>query len=122
MAHLRGLILRSEDRPVLEPWTRSQTLPHSQVQRTRMLPGLAAGKPLVAVGVTVGTTHGTVASWRNCYLAEGLVGLADQFRRGRPPVYTEVDERATWQKLRDVVRVLEKTKPGVVRLPVDEKP
>ena len=83
MAHPRGLTLRSGDRPVLEQWARSQTRPHRQVQRARMLLGLADGRTLAAVGAAVGATHDTVASWRDRYLAEGLAGLADRPRGGR---------------------------------------
>ena len=56
------------DGPTLENWTRSQALSHHQVQRARMLLGLAAGQSLVAVAVV---------RWRNRNLAEGLEGLAD---------------------------------------------
>ena len=100
MAHPRGLTLRTGDRPVLEQWARSQTRPHRQVQRARMLLGLAAGKTLAAVGAEVGATHDTVAAWRDRYLAEGLAGLEDRPRSGRPPVYTEADELVMWRKLR----------------------
>ena len=101
MAHPRGLTLRTGDRPVLEQRARSQTLPHRQVQRARMLLGLAEGRTLAAVGAAVGATHDTVASWRDRYLAEGLAGLEDRPRSGRPPVYTDADELAMWRKLRE---------------------
>lgn len=100
MAHPRGLTLRTEDRTVLEQWARSRTRPHRQVQRARMLLGLADGKTLAAVGAAVGATHDTVAAWRDRYLAEGLAGLEDRPRRGRPPVYTDADALAMWRKLR----------------------
>ena len=100
MAHPRGLTLRTGDRPVLEQWARSRTRPHRQVQRARMLLGLAAGKTLAAVGAEVGATHDTVAAWRDRHLAEGPAGLEDRPRRGRPPVYTDADELAMWRRLR----------------------
>lgn len=54
MALPRGLPLRTGDRPVLEQWVRSQTQPHRQVQRARMLLGLVDGRTLAAVGAAVG--------------------------------------------------------------------
>ena len=95
MAHPRGLTLRSGDRPVLEQWARSQTRPHRQVQRARMLLGLADGRTLAAVGAAVGATHDTVAAWRDRYLAEGLAGLADRPRGGRPHWSLSLMARAT---------------------------
>ena len=65
MTHPRGLTLRTGEGPVLEQWARSQTLPHRQVQRARMLLGLAEGRTMAAVGAAVGATHDTVASWRD---------------------------------------------------------
>ena len=99
MARTRGLTLPTTDRPTLESWARSQTLPHHQVQRARMLLGLAAGRTLAAVAAATGTSDETVARWRNRYLAEGLEGLADRPRSGRPPTYTDADREAMWKKL-----------------------
>ena len=99
MARTRGLTLPATDRATLEQWARSQTLPHHQVQRARMLLGLAAGQTLAAVAAAVGTSDETVARWRNRYLAEGLAGLADRPRSGRPPTYTDADREAMWKKL-----------------------
>ena len=99
MARTLGLTLQAADRPTLESWARSQTLPHHQVQRARMLLGLAAGRTLAAVAAATGTSDETVARWRNRYLAEGLAGLADRPRCGRPPTYTDADREAMWKKL-----------------------
>ena len=64
-----------------------------------MLLGLAAGRTLAAVAAATGTSDETVARWRNRYLAEGLEGLADRPRCGRPPTYTDADREAMWKKL-----------------------
>ena len=94
MARTCGLTLPAADRPTLESWTRSQTLPHHQVQRAHMLLGLAAGQTLAAVAAATGASDETVARWHNRYLAEGLEGLADRPRSGRPPTYTDADREA----------------------------
>ncbi len=93
MTRTRGLTLPATDRPTLEQWARSQTLPHHQVQRAHMLLGLAA------VAAAVGTSDETVARWCNRYLAEGMEGLADRPRSGRPPTYKDTDREAMWKKL-----------------------
>ena len=62
MVRTRGLTLPAEDRPNLESWARSQTLPR-QMQRARMLLGLAAGKTLAAVGTVVGRAIASKWVW-----------------------------------------------------------
>ena len=99
MARTRGLTLQATDRSTLESWARSQALPHHQVQRARMLLELAAGRTLAAVADATGASDETVARWRNRYLAEGLAGLADRPRSGRPPTYTGAEREAMWKKL-----------------------
>ena len=74
----------------MEQWARSQTLPHHQVQRARMLLGH---------GGRHGASDETVARWRNRYLAEGLEGLVDRLRSGRPSPYTDTDREAMWKRL-----------------------
>ena len=101
MARTRGLTLQAADRPTLEGWARSRTRPHRQVQRARMLLGLAEGRTLAVVGRAVGVTEDTVAAWRDRYLADGLDGLQDRPRSGCPPTYTEADRQAMWQKLQE---------------------
>ena len=101
MARTHGLTLQTADRPMLESWARSQTLSHHQMQRVRMLLSLAAGQTLATVAAAVGASDEMVARWRNRYLAEGLEGLADRPRSGRPPTYTDADREAMWKKLRD---------------------
>lgn len=92
----KGLSIRAADRPPLEPWARSQTLPHRQVQRARIVLALAAKKSLVQVATEVGVVEATVTTWRNRYEAEGLDGLRDRPRSGCPPTYTAADRDAQW--------------------------
>ena len=101
MARIRGLTLQTTDRPTLEDWARSQTRPHRQVQRARILLALAQGQTLAAVAAAVGVTEDTVAAWRDRYLEAGLDGLQDRPRSGCPPTYTEADRQAMWQKLQE---------------------
>ena len=91
MARIRGLTLQAADRPTLEGWARSQTRPHRQGQRARILLALAQGQTLAAVAAAVGVTEDTVAAWRDRYLEAGLARLQDRPRSGCPPTYTEAD-------------------------------
>ncbi len=90
----KGLTIRPADQSVREQWARSQTLPHRQVQRARILLALAHPKSLVQVSGEVGVSEKTVIAWQNRYTAEGLEGLADRPRRGCLPTYTQADRDA----------------------------
>ncbi len=57
LAGSRGLTLQAADRPVLERWARSQALSHRQVQRARMLLGLAEGRTLAALDLDTGKVY-----------------------------------------------------------------
>lgn len=55
--------------------------------RARIILLLEEGKTNVRVGQQTGVRPATVSKWRNRFVSEGLDGLLDDFRPGRPPVY-----------------------------------
>jgi transposase len=46
------------------------------------------GRRVAAISATLGVGHRTVRRWIHRFNAEGLAGLTDAPRRGRPPTYT----------------------------------
>jgi transposase len=61
-----------------------QTLPARTVQRARIILLSADGHTGREVATLVGCTQQSVVAWRNRYEKEGLAGLEDRPRSGRP--------------------------------------
>ena len=79
-----ALVLSEDDRAELVRWTRSRTLPASRVERARIVLAVADGDGTSAAARRVGVSRPTVIKWRDRYLADGVSGLADEQRTGRP--------------------------------------
>jgi transposase len=88
---LAPLVVADDDRVVLASVTRSRTAATRDVQRARIVLLAADGWSNRAIGVEVGLHYNQVAVWRNRYRDEGLAGLVDTERPGRPPVYDADD-------------------------------
>ena len=71
--------------------TRSLTLPHGLVRRARVILACAAGEPRVEIAKRPGLSKMTVSKWRHRFHHQGIKGLRDQQRPGRPR--THDDER-----------------------------
>lgn len=71
-------------RAELERRARSQTLPVRVAKRAQMILLCAEGVPLRQVAGRVDISEHQVTMWRRRFLAEGLEGLADRARSGRP--------------------------------------
>ena len=71
--------------------TRSLTLPHGLVRRARIILACAAGEPQVKIAKRLGLSKMTVSKWRHRFHHQGIKGLRDQQRPGRPR--THDDER-----------------------------
>jgi len=79
-----ALVLSEDDRAELVSWTRSRTLPASRVERARIVLAVADGDGTSAAARRVGVSRPTVIKWRDRFLADGVSGLADEQRSGRP--------------------------------------
>lgn len=79
----------AEDREVLEEWARSRTLEARLVERARIVLGCLAGTPVTAVAASLNVRPNTVIDWRRRFEAEGIAGLQDRPRPGKPPRYTD---------------------------------
>ena len=66
----------------------SRTEPARAVERARMVWLARQGKRAPAIAREMGVTPKTVRLWLQRFNAEGLAGLLDRPRPGRPPTYT----------------------------------
>jgi transposase len=82
-----------EDRAVLESWSRSFKVEHRLRQRARIVILCGQGKSTRSVAKAVGCMPRTVSLWRGRYAREGLRGIEDRPRKGKPPVYTADTDR-----------------------------
>jgi transposase len=76
--------LSSEDRAVLEERSASRSASHALVVRARIVLLSAGGLQNVDIAARVGVCVDVVSRWRKRFCEEGIVGLADRARSGRP--------------------------------------
>ena len=77
------------DREVLAGWLRSPSIRAGLAQRARIVLLAADGVGTGQIAEQVGTSKQTVINWKNRYRAEGVGGLDDRPKPGRPPVIDE---------------------------------
>jgi transposase len=82
------LRLRKGDREQLEAMVRKRTLAQRLVFRARILLCCADGLPHRQVKRQLHTSVDAVVRWRGRYEQEGLDGLQDRPRSGRPPTFS----------------------------------
>ncbi len=76
--------ISDEDRATLLSWSRSTSIKAGLVTRAKIVLAAADGEGTSAISRRLGVSRPTVIQWRDRYAAEGLAGLADQPRPGRP--------------------------------------
>lgn len=84
MFKVEAVVLDNEVRVELEKRARSQTLAVRTVKRAQMILLCAEGVPLRQIAKQVSISEHQVTMWRRRFLAEGVDGLADRQRPGRP--------------------------------------
>ena len=72
------------DRAVLESAARRSSAPHRLVMRARIVLLAADGLPNCVIAARLGVCDDTVRKWRRRYCQQGLDGMADAPRPGRP--------------------------------------
>src|SRR4051794_27959821 len=80
--------LTAEERAELERLARSRTEEARLVQRAQLVLGLADRDRPAQLARRLGVTPATVYEWPHRFNAEGVAGLTDRHRPGRPPTYT----------------------------------
>jgi len=82
------LPLRKGDREKLEAMVRKRTLAQRLVFRAQILLYCADGLPHRQIKRQLHTSVDAVVRWRSRYEQEGLDGLQDRPRSGRPPTFS----------------------------------
>ena len=82
------------DRAQLEAWLRTQSIAQALATRARIVLGSAAGESIRALAERLKITQRTVCLWRRRYASEGLDGLRNRPRAGRPRRITSAREQA----------------------------
>ncbi|MDE2060660.1 MAG: IS630 family transposase [candidate division NC10 bacterium] len=78
-----------DDRKILESWASSRTLEARLVERARIVLQCLEGKAVSAVARNLKVRPNTVIDWRRRFEREGMPGLQDRPRSGKPRRYTE---------------------------------
>ncbi|MEU5157791.1 IS630 family transposase [Glycomyces sp. NPDC021274] len=81
------MVLDPDDRCVLLERVRAHTAPQRVVRRARIVLLAAGGCSAWRIAEIVRVDVSTVVRWRDRYAQEGLAGLEDRPRSGRPPMY-----------------------------------
>jgi transposase len=98
------IALQDEEHIQLKAIANSRSLPHGLALRARLVLMAAEGVANKHIAKTLGISPQSVCKWRQRYLKQGLAGLHDELRPGRPRSIS--DERVA-----TVVRKTLQTKP-----------
>ncbi len=85
-----GVQVSERDREVLASWTRSPSLRAGLAQRARVVLLAADGVGTAEIVRRVTLSKPAVIGWKRRYAAEGLAGLDDRPKSGRPVVIDPV--------------------------------
>lgn len=77
----------AQDRATLEEWANSRSLEWRLVERAKIILDLLDGTPVKRVSQDLHTGQNTVIKWRKRFIDEGIWGLHDQPRSGKPAKY-----------------------------------
>ena len=78
------IVLSKEEREQLNGIANSRSLPHGLARRANIVLLAADGMPNSAIAERVNLSPQMVCKWRKRYLRQGLPGLHDELRPGRP--------------------------------------
>ncbi len=93
MAKGTPIALSAEERKVLVSWTQSGKTEHRLAERGRMILALAEGHTNQEIAAGLKTRAARVSKWRTRFARQGIAGLSDALRDGRPQQYGAATER-----------------------------
>jgi transposase len=99
--------LNSEQEAVLKMWVGSHRTQQRYRRRAQVILSSAEGLTLEEISARSGLNRTNCLKWRKRFAAEGLDGLKDKARKGRPATITP------WQRAQVVRLACEKTCTGV---------
>ena len=83
-AHAKRIEIAPSDRPVLEKWAKARATERRLVDRARIVLLAGEGRPAAEIAERIGCGVETAKRWRRRYEREGLDGLRDLPKSGRP--------------------------------------
>lgn len=83
-----SIALSPEQRQELEARARRYTLPYRDVVRAKIVLMAADGLDNDEIGARLDTRREIVSKWRKRFFEQGLAGLEERPRGGRPPVFS----------------------------------
>jgi transposase len=89
------LTLNAVTEAALQHLERAPSTPQGFAQRIRIVLGAAAGQTNKQIADALGLPEVTVGKWRRAFSSNGLDGLQDAYRSGRPPKHTS----EIWQRV-----------------------
>lgn len=93
------IILEAEEREQLERWARTPTTEQRLAFRARVILAAAGGEGSTNIAAREGVRLTTVSTWRVRFATQGLGGLQDEARSGRPRTYGPEAEQRVLAKL-----------------------
>lgn len=87
VARLQLRSITADEEATLRQWARSQTGEARRRERARICLRSHAGESVTQIALALGVEHRTVRRWIARFNAEGLTGLEDAGRIGRPPTF-----------------------------------
>ncbi|MCY3940403.1 MAG: IS630 family transposase [Gammaproteobacteria bacterium] len=81
--------LSDDEKNQLLSITRSRALPHGIVRRAQIVLACAEGEPNASIAKRMKLNPMTVGKWRRRYIEQGLQGLHDELRPGRPRTHED---------------------------------
>lgn len=100
-----NIVLTNEEREQLQSLTRSRSLPVALVTRARIIMMTADGISNKEIARNVGYSPYSVSRWRQRYHQQGITGLHDELRPGRPRSIPD-------ERIAELIRKTLKTKPA----------
>jgi putative transposase len=79
-----AITLTSEERDQLQSYVRSRSMPSGLSRRFRIVVLAADGLSNMEISEKIGLSRASVGKWRKRYIQNGLQGLHDELRPGRP--------------------------------------
>lgn len=87
------ILLTDEERETLIAWTRSGSVEHRRVERAKVILLAAEGLPAREIARRLQTRLARVSKWRQRFAKDGLTGLQDAARSGKPKTYDDGTEK-----------------------------
>ena len=106
MPPLAMVVLTDDEREVLERWARRPKSAQALALRCRIVLAAAEGEQSIEIAARLGCSKSTVGKWRGRFARQGLDGLHDEPRPGKPrSIGDEEIERV-------IVKTLEESPPN----------